>query len=378
VEVGGASAGRVQTTREGPGCIAWILLACQPLAEEVLVGKLVVVFACSAMVVVGYSSVSVDCAPLVSDGSRCVCPEGTVQVDDWVCELPDGGTLERPGRPDTGVEFDGGQREDSGTEDAGEDAPLDELDAGALADLVLACSGPARSASGSGSSFRIDYDIANRGNAAADRVAIAISFFDSFAENWSSVRVSTVAAVLDPSESANGTIEVLLPPFVVFGDNRFRCEAEGSAVDPTPEDNAVEAVLRVDSRPNLRVVSVVPREQAISSYDPVAITMENAGDVAVVEFRLLMQYEETGGGGGGGSFVPGGPVSFDGTREGSCNSSVTRCGPLLPGDRATITTGWCANASDEAILSGGGFATDEVDRTDNLRVLPSSHYAISC
>lgn len=333
---------------------------------------------CSTMLVAGCSSVSVDCAPLVSDGSRCVCPVGTVQVDDWVCELPDGGTLERPGHPDTGVGFDGGQREDSGTGDAGEDAQLDELDAGALADLVLACSGPARSASGSGSSFRIDYDISNRGNAASDRVAITISFFDSFTENWSSVRVTTVAAVLDPSESANGTIEVLLPPFVVFGDNRFRCEAAASAVDPTPEDNAVEAVLRVDSRPNLRVVSVVPRDQAISSHDPVAITMENAGDVAVVEFRLMMQYEETGGGGGGGSFVPSGPVSFDGPREASCDSSVSRCGPLLPGERATITTGWCGNASVDAVLSGGGFATDEEDRTDNLRVLASWYYSISC
>ena len=103
-------------------------------------GKLVVVCMCSAMAVGGCSSFDVDCAPLIDDGSRCVCPEGTVQIDDWVCELPDGGTLERPGRPDGGLAdgsldatvadsgadggFDAGEFVDAGTDTGGLTAVL--------------------------------------------------------------------------------------------------------------------------------------------------------------------------------------------------------------------------------------------------------------
>lgn len=67
----------------------------------------------------------VNCYPLVDDGSRCICPVGTTQVDDWVCALPDGGFLERPGHPDGGLPdsgldaaFDSGHDRDSGGEDS--------------------------------------------------------------------------------------------------------------------------------------------------------------------------------------------------------------------------------------------------------------------
>lgn len=64
----------------------------------------------------------VSCYPLVDDGSRCICPVGTTQVDDWVCALPDGGFLERPGRPDGGLP-------DSGL-DAASDSGPDDRDSG--------------------------------------------------------------------------------------------------------------------------------------------------------------------------------------------------------------------------------------------------------
>ncbi len=74
----------------------------------------------------GCDPTEVSCYPLVEEGSRCVCPAGTTRVDDWACALPDGGVLERPGRPD-GSTVDAGL--DTGADvgadffDAGEDAP---------------------------------------------------------------------------------------------------------------------------------------------------------------------------------------------------------------------------------------------------------------
>jgi len=71
----------------------------------------------------GCDPTEVSCHPLVEEGSRCVCPAGTTRVDDWACALPDGGVLERPGRPD-GSMVDAGVDAGADVFDArGEDAP---------------------------------------------------------------------------------------------------------------------------------------------------------------------------------------------------------------------------------------------------------------
>lgn len=284
---------------KGPGCIAWILLACQPLAKEVLVGKLVVVFACSAMVV-GCSSVSVDCAPLISDGSRCVCPEGTVQVDDWVCELPDGGTLERPGRPDSGlydsgdvpldadvpdvyVAADGGQDASAELQDSGIDTTIPDVGVDApmlLPDLAVECD-PSESVEGAGDSVVVPFEVFNLGEERATSVVIRLEIRRLYPYGWIQLATDSLA-VIDAGERRERAFSTTLPAFATGGRNMLRCIVDPAGdVEESDEENNIDDTTDVTATGSHDLVVVGPYPTTVTDRVPFSFRIENRGRVAV-------------------------------------------------------------------------------------------------
>lgn len=258
------------------------------------------------MVVVGCSSVSVDCAPLVSDGSRCVCPEGTVQVDDWVCELPDGGSIERPGRPDGGLAdgsvdapiadsgadggFDAGGLIDSGTDtgefdggtdsevDSGLDAGMDAgFDAGPLPqpDLLISCTTPP-SIVGSGDEVVVPYEVANLGDAPAANIDIALErTYGGATETLDSQRVLTLA----PAGTRTGTLRFVAPSTVGRGTNRFRCRVDpaDSIAESDEDNNDFDSSFTATGAPDVVVTGTIP--SPIRDSTVVRFSVENRGRV---------------------------------------------------------------------------------------------------
>lgn len=287
--MGWASSDHLRSAR----CIAWNLLACQPLAEEVLVGKLVVVFACSAMVVVGCSSVSVDCAPLISDGSRCVCPEGTVQVDDWVCELPDGGTLERPGRPDSGLHDSGDMPLDAYVPDGGPDASADLQDSGTdttpdvgvdapilLPDLAVECDASG-SVEGVGDSVTVPFEVFNLGEARATSVVIRLEIRRLHPYGWVQLATDSLA-VIDAGERRERSFSTTLPAFATGGRNMLRCLVDPAGdVEESDEENNVDDTTDVTATGSHDLVVVGPYPTTVTDRVPFSFRIENRGRVAV-------------------------------------------------------------------------------------------------
>lgn len=273
-------------------------------------GKLAVLFGCSATVVVGCSSVSVDCAPLESDGSRCVCPVGTVQVDDWVCELPDGGTLERPGRPDGGQPdvgpYDAGGHEDSGDDggadpgvDAGSDGGVDAggVDAGsdggvdsgppARPDLRVACATPSV-ISGAGAEVTIDFEVANLGAATATDFEVAA---DSLWLEHARVAETRILA-LAPGESRTGTLRFSAPSTIGQGTNLIDCLVDfANDVEESDEsNNSSRVALTASGRVDIVSTGTIP--STVARGTRVTFTVRNNGTVRAdgIQWSFVGQY----------------------------------------------------------------------------------------
>lgn len=265
--------------------------------------KLVVVLACSALVVVGCSSVSVDCAPLISDGTRCVCPEGTVQVDDWVCELPDGGFLERPGRPDGGLTdgsldatvadsgvdggTDAGELVDAGTDagelDGGTDSGVDAgVDAGFDAgppprpDLLISCTTPAAIV-GSGDEVVLPYEVANLGSAPATNIDITVD--GEWGGGLTAMLDSQRILALEPSGAREGTLRFVAPNTIGRGANAIRCRVDSTnSVEESDESNNDSSnAFAATGAPDVVVTGFLP--SPIRSSTVVRFLVENQGRV---------------------------------------------------------------------------------------------------
>lgn len=265
-------------------------------------GKLAILLACSAMV--GCSSVGVDCAPLESDGSRCVCPAGTVQVDDWVCELPDGGTLVRPGGPDAGA-VDSGMRDedsaDSGREDAGAvDAGLVDsgeadvgvdvgmLDAGAPPDLLVACATPP-SIVGAGEEVVVDYEVVNLGDMAARDFFVRIVAPEgtrlALPSGGTAVLAELRVLSLGAEETRAGTLRFVAPDRIQNGESRFDCVVDPTdVVEESDETNNLDQrTLTATGREMLSIDGSLP--STLTDGQRVELTVANMGPVASFEIE---------------------------------------------------------------------------------------------
>ena len=265
-------------------------------------GKSVIVFSCSALLV-GCSSVSVDCAPLIRDGSRCVCPEGTVQIDDWVCELADGGTLVRPGGPDGGVVDTGmpdGGAADSGHDDAGslDAGPFDSgqadvgVDTGALdagtPDLLVACATPP-SILGAGEEVVVDYEVVNLGDTAARDFFVRIVAPEGtrLASPGGGTALLAELRVLSlgAEETRAGTMRFVAPDRIQNGESRFDCVVDAtSVVEESDETNNVDQrSLTATGRETLSIDGSVP--STLTDGQRVEFTVANMGPVASFEIE---------------------------------------------------------------------------------------------
>lgn len=309
--------------------------------------KLAVVFACS-VVIVGCSSVSVDCAPLISDGTRCVCPEGTVQVDDWACELPDGGALERPGRPDAGVRFDADLDGDTGAADAGApdsealDAwvPMDvgnpDADAARFVDIGITCSLPRRVSVGHPDVVEASFSLENLGTLDSGIVTLRVQVFNEISSEWVEVEESMVASRVRADEIRSGTVEFSLPNFVLSGTNRYRCIASLEG-DLNSLNNTAEDEFSIDLAPDLSLVgfSIVP-SGTFRTSSAATFTIRNVGPVAVRGGWLDITVNNASGGG---------EMTYRGSHlEGSASAPM----PGLPvgATESVVTSGWCSYAGD--------------------------------
>jgi hypothetical protein len=297
------------------------LLVALSRVEEVVVERTAVALLCSTMLVAGCSSVSVDCTPLVSDGARCVCPEGTFQVDDWVCELPDGGFIERPGRPDGGfadasvdaavadsgadVGIDAGEIIDAGTDtgefDSGTDAGVDwAVDAGVDAgfdagpppqpDLLISCGTPAAIV-GSGDEVEVSYEVANLGDATAANIDIALEGTWGTSVLLDSQRVLTLA----PSGTREGTLRFVAPNTVGGGANTFRCRVDpaNSITERNEGNNDSNRSFTATGAPDVVVSGVIP--SPIRNSTTVRFVAENRGRVRGSGFQWIFEGQIVGG-----------------------------------------------------------------------------------
>lgn len=262
------------------------------------------VFTLSAAVLAfGCPSSGVDCAPLVDDGTRCVCPEGTVQIDDWVCELPDGGTIERPGRPDSGADasapdLDAGVDADVVADAGGELDAAEELDAGVDAtdsgtdasvaddagfdagpppvpDLVIVCTTPPAIV-GAGDEVEVDYEVANLGTAAATDIEVVLNGLWVAPAQLAQERVLSLTV----GASRTGTLRFVAPANVGSGMNPFNCVVDpGASIAESDESNNTHsAQVSATGRADIAVtVGVIPT--TIRPGTAVSFRVENLGPV---------------------------------------------------------------------------------------------------
>lgn len=310
-----------------------------------------------ALLVFGCGSAGgAECAPLVREGSRCVCPAGAIPIDDWTCELPDGGSLVRDGRPDSGLDssvtpqdggpvLDGG--DDAGAPDGGSDAAIDAPVS--PPDLLIACMTPP-SVVGMGDDVAVEYEVLNLGSESARDFVVRL-----VAPAGSRLGVGGAPATLTEERvlllsgggSRMGTLRFVVPARIANGDSPMDClvDADDAVPESDETNNADRKLLTATGRAALSVEGTIPA--SLTEGLRLDFTITNSGPVTSPEVQWQFNGE-----------IGGSAFTMDG-----CETNVD-CPILGPGQTARVRpyaaiptgggTGTATFAAGSAIVSRSG------------------------